>query len=50
MIAVRSVEETLDRTLGGAFSPAAAFGPEFAFSVEGTSKVTASDPQPASGR
>jgi short subunit dehydrogenase-like uncharacterized protein len=50
MIAVRSVEETLDRTLGGAFSPAAAFGPEFAFSVEGTSKVTASAPQLATGR
>jgi short subunit dehydrogenase-like uncharacterized protein len=50
MIAVRAVEETLDRTLGGAFSPAAAFGPEFAFSVEGTSKVSASTPQLATGR
>jgi hypothetical protein len=50
MVAVRSVEETLDRTLGGAFSPVAAFGPEFAFSVAGTSKVTASAPQLATGR
>ena len=46
---VRAVEETLDRTLGGAFSPAAAFGSEFAFSVGGTSKATASAPQPATG-
>ena len=36
-IAVRAVEETLDRALAGAFSPAAAFGSEFAFSVEGQS-------------
>jgi short subunit dehydrogenase-like uncharacterized protein len=50
MIAVRAVEETLDRTLSGAFSPAAAFGPEFAFSVEGTSKGSASTPQLATGR
>ena len=50
MIAVRAVEETLDRTSGGAFSPAAAFGPEFAFSVEGTTKRIASTPQPATGR
>jgi short subunit dehydrogenase-like uncharacterized protein len=40
MASVRSVEETLDRTLGGAFSPAAAFGADFAFSLEGTSKMT----------
>ena len=38
---VRAVEETLERTLGGAFSPAAAFGSEFAFSVEGSSRLTA---------
>jgi hypothetical protein len=39
---VRAVEETLDHTLGGAFSPAAAFGSDFAFSVEGASKGSAS--------
>jgi short subunit dehydrogenase-like uncharacterized protein len=50
MIAVRSVEETLDRTLGGAFSPAAAFGSEFAFSAEGTSRLTASTPPLVPGR
>jgi short subunit dehydrogenase-like uncharacterized protein len=49
MIAVRAVEETLDRTLGGAFSPAAAFGSEFAFSVAGTSRVTAPALQIATG-
>lgn len=48
-IAIRAVEETLDRTLGGAFSPAAAFGSEFAFSVEGTTKGTTSAPQLATG-
>jgi short subunit dehydrogenase-like uncharacterized protein len=50
MIAVRSVEETLHRTLCGAFSPAAAFGSEFAFSVEGTSRLTHAPPQLATGR
>jgi short subunit dehydrogenase-like uncharacterized protein len=49
MIAVRSVEQTLERTLGGAFSPAAAFGPEFAFSVDGTSKGLVSTPQLVTG-
>ncbi len=48
-IAVRAVEETLDRALAGAFSPAAAFGSEFAFSVEGT-KAIAPAPQLATGR
>ena len=50
MIAVRAVEETLDRMLSGAFSPAAAFGSEFAFSVEGTSRETFSAPQLVTGR
>jgi short subunit dehydrogenase-like uncharacterized protein len=42
---VRAVEETLDRSLAGAFSPAAAFGSDFAFSIEGTSRMSAVAPQ-----
>jgi len=47
---VRAVEETLDRTLGGTFSPAAAFGSDFVFSIEGTSKGTTSISQSATIR
>jgi short subunit dehydrogenase-like uncharacterized protein len=50
MIATRAVEETLDRTLSGAFSPAAAFGSEFAFTVEGTSREAFSTTHLAAGR
>jgi short subunit dehydrogenase-like uncharacterized protein len=36
---IRAVEETLKRPLAGALSPAAAFGSDFAFTVEGTTRL-----------
>jgi short subunit dehydrogenase-like uncharacterized protein len=39
---VRAVEETLARSLRGAFSPAAAFGANFAFTIENTTRLDAS--------
>jgi short subunit dehydrogenase-like uncharacterized protein len=36
---IRAVEEALKRPLRGALSPAAAFGTEFAFTVQGTTRV-----------
>ena len=36
---IRAVEETLTRALRGAFSPAAAFGADFALTIPGTSRT-----------
>jgi hypothetical protein len=36
---IRAVEETLTRSEGGAFSPAAAFGADFAFTIPGTTRI-----------
>ena len=44
---IRAVEEALTRSPHGAFSPAAAFGADFALTVEGTAR---SDTVPAGGR
>jgi short subunit dehydrogenase-like uncharacterized protein len=39
MTSVRAVEETLDRTLGGSFSPASAFGADFALTIQDTIRI-----------
>ena len=36
---IRAVEEALSRSLCGAFSPAAAFGADFALTVEGSAQI-----------
>jgi short subunit dehydrogenase-like uncharacterized protein len=36
---IRAVEEALARSLSGAFSPAAAFGADFALTIPGTSRT-----------
>ena len=48
---IRAVEEALTRSLRGAFSPAAAFGADFALTVEGTARTDAIPPggPPAKG-
>jgi short subunit dehydrogenase-like uncharacterized protein len=38
---IRAVEETFTRSQGGAFSPAAAFGAGFAFTIPGTTRIDA---------
>ena len=43
---VRAVEETLSRSLRGSFSPAAAFGAEFAFTIDHTTRIEALAAQP----
>jgi short subunit dehydrogenase-like uncharacterized protein len=44
---IRAVEEALKRPLRGALSPAAAFGAEFAFTVQGTTRVGTVPPEAA---
>jgi short subunit dehydrogenase-like uncharacterized protein len=44
---IRAVEEALGRSLHGALSPAAAFGTEFAFTVQGTTRVDTVPPEAA---
>ena len=48
---IRAVEEALTRSSRGAFSPAAAFGADFALTVEGTTRTDAIPPggPPAKG-
>jgi short subunit dehydrogenase-like uncharacterized protein len=38
---IRAVDETLARSPSGAFSPAAAFGPDFVWSIEDTTRIDA---------
>ena len=40
---IRAVEETLERSLSGALSPAAAFGADFAFSIKDTTRINAAE-------
>ena len=48
---IRAVEETLARSLRGAFSPAAAFGADFALTIPGTSRTNTVRAQaPLAGR
>jgi short subunit dehydrogenase-like uncharacterized protein len=48
---IRAVEETLTRALHGAFSPAAAFGADFALTIPGTSRTdTVRAQAPLAGR
>jgi len=48
---IRAVEETLARSLSGAFSPAAAFGADFVLTIPGTSRTgTISAEAPLAGR
>ena len=44
---IRAVEEALKRSLRGALSPAAAFGTEFPFTVQGTTRVDTVPPEAA---
>jgi short subunit dehydrogenase-like uncharacterized protein len=43
---IRAVEETFGRSLRGSFSPAAAFGAEFAFTIDDTTRIDALAAQP----
>ena len=36
---IRAVEEALTRSLGGAFSPATAFGVDFALTIQDTKRI-----------
>ena len=47
---IRAVEETLTRALHGAFSPAAAFGADFALTIPGTSRTDMVHVQALAGR
>ncbi len=38
-VSIRAVEETLTRSPSGAFSPAAAFGADFALTIPGTTRI-----------
>jgi short subunit dehydrogenase-like uncharacterized protein len=42
---IRAVEETLTRSLPGAFSPAAAFGADFALTIPDTTRIEATPAQ-----
>ncbi len=48
--AIRAVEETLERSRRGALSPAAAFGADFAFTIQDTTRIDAPQLTPHSPR
>ena len=47
---IRAVEETLTRSLRGAFSPAAAFGADFALTIPDTTRIDTIPAEAAAGR
>ena len=47
---IRAVEETLTRSLRGAFSPATAFGADFALTIPDTTRIDTITAEAAAGR